>query len=149
MRGPREIGDSQSHVSFLGAERNSPRSQAEKATEQPSVITSRSPLSPGEAPETIAPLSVKRKALTSGNLSPESEIVPKTPGGGKRQKGSTDEGTQRRTLARKAIERLKRTTEGDTPFQSSAPQEEKTVAVSSDCSTKESKAPPLMLPKTV
>ena len=99
-----------------------PRSQAEEATEQPSVTISRSPLSLGEALEATAPLSVKRKALTSGNLSSESEIVPKTPGGGKRQKGSADEGTPRRTSARKAVEKLQRTTEGGIPSQNSVPQ---------------------------
>ena len=92
---------------------------------------------------------MKRKALTSGNLSSESEIVPKTPGGGKRQKGSTDEGTPRRTSARKAVEKLKRTMEGGIPSQNSVPQGEKTGAVSTDSSNKEPKAPPLVLPKKV
>ena len=126
-----------------------PRSTAEKAPEQPGVRAPRSPLPPGEAPETTATSSVKRKVTTSGNLSPELEIILKTPGGGKRPKRSTDEGTLRGNLARKVLGRLKRTTEGGTPFQSSAPQEKKVGAVSSDRSTKESKAPPLVLPKTV
>ena len=126
-----------------------PRSQAEKATEQPSVTTSRSPVPPGETPEATAPLSVKRKALTSGNLSPESDIVPKTPGGGKRQKGSTDEGTPRRILARKAVEKLKRTTERGIPSQNSVPQGEKTGALGTDSYNKEPKAPTLVLPKKV
>ena len=74
----------------LGLKGISPRSPAEKATEPSSVTTSSSPESLRETSEVIVPLSVKRKALMSGNLSLESDIAPKTPGGGKRRKGSTD-----------------------------------------------------------
>ena len=75
----------------LGLKGISSRSPAEKATEPSSVTTSSSPRFLRKTSEVVVPLSVKRKALTSGNLSPESDIAPKTPGEGKRQKGSTDE----------------------------------------------------------
>ena len=49
----------------------------------------------------------------------------------------------------KAVERLKKTTEGDAPLQGSAPQEVETGAVSSDRPTREHKAPCPLLPQTL
>merc|ERR1711895_147259 len=101
--------------------------------------------------------SVKRKATTQENPNPELGIVPKTPGGGKRQKELTDKDTPRRTLARKTADKLKRATEEndhlplargtkDVPLQDIAPQEGGVEARSSDGPPKEQKVQPPSLP---
>ena len=133
----------------LGLKGISPRSPAEKATEPSSVTTSSSLESLRETFEVIIPLSVKRKALMLGNPSPESDIAPKTPGGGKRRKGSTDVGTPRRTLARKTVGKQKGNPEGDLPSQNSVPTGEKMRVVGTDSHKKEHKAPTLVIPRKV
>ena len=52
-------------------------------------------------------------------------------------------------MVRKAVEKLKRNTEGGLPSQNSVPQGEKTGAVGTDSYNKEPKAPTLVLPRKV
>ena len=92
-------------------ERPAKRSPAEKAPGQSSEGISRSPAPSKEVSRTTTCSSVKRKATHQEDLHPESGIVPKTPGGGKRQKELIDKDTPRRTLARKTADKLKRATE--------------------------------------
>ena len=61
-------------------------SLADKATDPSSVTYSSFPGFPKGTSEERVPLSVKRRILTSGNLSPELEVAPKTPGGGRKER---------------------------------------------------------------
>ena len=124
----------------LGLKEISLGSLAKKTTEPSSVTNSSSPGFPKRTSEESVPLSVKRKALTSGNLSPELDVAPKTPGGGKKRKRSTEVDTPRRTAARKTVRRQKGNPEGDIPSQNSA---------STGSHNKEHKAPTLAIPRKI
>ena len=103
---------------------------------------------------------MKRKATHQKDPNPESGIVPKTPGGGKKQKELIEKDTLRRTSARKTADKLKRATEEnnhllfargtkDVPLQDVAPQERGVEAISSDGLPKEQKVQPPSLPQTL
>ena len=76
----------------------------------------------------------------SGNLSLELDVAPKTPGGGKKRKGSTNVDTPRRTSARKTVKRQKGNPEGDIPSQNSVP---------AGSHNKEHEAPTLVIPRKI
>ena len=80
---------------------------------QPSTEALTFPSPSGETPGVIAHPSGKRKATVQGDTSPESRGAPRAEEEGKRLRRSVDKDTPRRTLARKAAEKLRKTKDTD------------------------------------